>query len=64
MTDPARIGVQETRARMRSPHPPLLVCGYEDDQKFRKFRLEGAIAFSEFQAGLSSRSKEDEIIFY
>ena len=42
----------------------LLVCGYEEDAKFKQMQLEGAISFNEFQARLPSLSKGQEIIFY
>ncbi len=64
MPNPARISVQEAWAQMLSPAPPLLVCAYEDDAKFRMFRLEGAVPFSEFQAKLPSLGKNRSIIFY
>ena len=64
MNPPVRISVQDARAKMLAANPPLLVCGYEEDQKFRLFRLEGAIPFSEFQSKLPSLSKDREIIFY
>ena len=46
MIEAVRIDVQEARAKMISPNAPLLVCGYEDDKKFKMFNLEGAIPFS------------------
>jgi hypothetical protein len=42
----------------------LLVCGYEEDAKFKEMQLEGAISFNEFQAKLPSLSKDQEIVFY
>ncbi len=42
----------------------LLVCGYEDEDKFRAMRLEMAVSFSEFQKMLPSLPKDREIIFY
>ena len=42
----------------------ILVCGYEEEEKFRALRLEGAISFAGFQAMLPSLPKESEIIFY
>ncbi len=62
--EPVRIDVQDARARMGSADPPLLVLAYEDDRKFRLFRLEGAIPFSELRARLGSLPPDREIIFY
>ena len=42
----------------------LLVCAYEDDEKFRKLQLSGAISLKAFEAGLSAMPKGREIIFY
>lgn len=64
MAEAVRIGVQEARAKILSPNPPLLVCGYEDDKKFKMFNLEGAIPFSEFARRLPTLAKEQGIIFY
>ncbi len=64
MQDPVRISVEEARAKMLSPNPPVLVIAYEDDKKFRMFGLEGAIPFSQFQAQLPGLAKDREIIFY
>jgi hypothetical protein len=42
----------------------LLVCAYEDEAKFKKMHLQGAISFNEFQSKLSSLSKDQEVVFY
>jgi len=42
----------------------MLVCAYDDDQKFRENRLAGAIPLSEFQHRAHSLPKDQEIIFY
>lgn len=42
----------------------LLVCGYEDDAKCRKARLEGSIPFARFASMTSTLPKDKEIIFY
>jgi hypothetical protein len=42
----------------------LLVCAYEDDAKFRRMQLEGAISFDEFKFKLPSLPKDQEIVFY
>jgi hypothetical protein len=40
------------------------VCGYEDDAKCRKGRLEGAIPFARFASVAQTLPKNKEIIFY
>jgi hypothetical protein len=42
----------------------ILVCAYEEEEKFKKMHLEGAISLKEFKTRISSLSKEQEIIFY
>ena len=42
----------------------LLVCAYDDDEKFKAVRLEGAISLSEFKSKTGELKKDQEIIFY
>jgi hypothetical protein len=42
----------------------LLVCAYENDAKFKKMQLQGAISLSEFRSKLPSLSKDQEVVFY
>jgi prephenate dehydrogenase len=42
----------------------VLVCGYEDDAKCRKERLEGSIPYARLEAMASTLPKDKEIIFY
>ena len=42
----------------------LLVCAYDDDAKFKKFKLEGAIALSDFKMRLSDLRKDMQVVFY
>jgi hypothetical protein len=42
----------------------MLVCGYNDEEKFKTMQLEGAISFKEFESRLPELSKDQEIIFY
>jgi rhodanese-related sulfurtransferase len=63
MIDPKRITPTETKEKMSSEEA-LLVCAYDDTQKFEKVHLQGAIPLSEFKSSLPSLSKDKEIIFY
>jgi rhodanese-related sulfurtransferase len=63
MSEPIRISPEDTRKRVLSGSA-LLVCAYEDNEKFRKMRLEGAISFDEFKNKVASLPKDREIIFY
>ena len=63
MAEPFRIPPEEVRSKVTSG-TALLVCGYDDDDKFRANYLEGAISFADFKSKLPSLSKDQEIVFY
>jgi hypothetical protein len=63
MTEPERIGPKEVYEKLKAG-AAILVCAYEDDKKFKTFRLEGATSFNEFRSKLPSLSKDQKIIFY
>jgi hypothetical protein len=63
MTEPVRISPEVARKKVLF-HEAILVCAYEDEEKFRKMHLEGAISLNEFKNRASSLSKEQEIVFY
>jgi len=63
MMEPKRITPEKVYAKVKSGRT-LLVCAYEDDAKFKKMQLEGAVSFSEFRSKLPSLSKNQEIVFY
>jgi len=63
MTEPKRITPEEVYQKLRSGGA-ILVCAYEDEAKFRRMQLEGAISFNEFKSKLPSLSKDQEIVFY
>lgn len=63
MAEAARIAPEEAYARVKSG-ATLLVCAYNDDEAFKKNRLEGAISYGEFSSRVPGLSKDREIIFY
>ena len=63
MTEPNRISPREVRDKVQAGSA-LLVCAYDDEEKFRNNHLEGAISFSEFKSRLPSLTNTQEIIFY
>jgi hypothetical protein len=63
MVEPKRIPVQEAYQKVKTGKA-LLVCGYEDEAKFRMTCLEGALSWKEFEARLPKIPKDQEIIFY
>jgi len=63
MSEPNRVTAEEVYDKLKSGKV-LLVCAYEDEEKFRKLQLEGAISFNAFKSKLPSLSKDQEIVFY
>lgn len=63
MAEPTRISPQEVRDKVLAG-TALLVCAYDDEDKFKNNNLEGAISFSDFMSRLPSLSKAQEIVFY
>jgi rhodanese-related sulfurtransferase len=63
MSEPIRISAQEARQRVTAGRA-LLVCAYDDPDKFQNNHLEGALSLSQLQSKAPSLSKEQEIIFY
>lgn len=58
-----KISPQEARQEVQSGKA-LLVCAYEDEERYKKVRLEGAISLKEFRNKEQDLSKDQEIIFY
>jgi hypothetical protein len=63
MTEPKRITPEKVHQKLETGKV-LLVCAYEDEEKFKKLQLEGAISFNTFKSKLPSLSKDQEIVFY
>jgi hypothetical protein len=63
MPEPIRISVEEAREKV-SAGSALLVCAYDDKEKFKKNHLQGALSLGEFKAKLPSLNKDQEIIFF
>ena len=63
MAEPVRVSPQEIYQNVKDGNI-LLVCGYEDDAKFKMMYLEGAISFSDFKARLTSLPRDQDIVFY
>ena len=63
MAEPMRVSPEEVYRKLKLGEV-ILVCAYEDEAKFKKVRLQGAISFSEFKSKRPSLSKDQEIVFY
>jgi hypothetical protein len=58
-----RVSPQEAHEKVKAGQA-LLVCAYESDARFEKYRLEGAISFNEFKASFPALPYDQEVIFY
>jgi rhodanese-related sulfurtransferase len=63
MTDVPRITPQEAHEKVKAGKA-LLVCAYEEPEKFQALQLEGAISIREFRSRRASLPSDQEIIFY
>ena len=63
MAEPGRISAEEAYKKLKAG-TAIIVCAYEDDNKFKTFHLEGALSFNEFKSKLPSLSKDQEMAFY
>ncbi len=63
MAEVERVSVQAAREKVRS-NAALLVCAYDDEQKFNKMKLEGAISLASLESRASTLPKDKELIFY
>jgi hypothetical protein len=63
MSEPIRISAQEARQKVITGQA-LMVCAYDDADKFRTNHLEGALSFSELRLRLPRLTKNQEMIFY
>jgi hypothetical protein len=63
MAEPVRITPENVWPRMQSG-ALILVCAYDDEDKFTQMRLEGALSLSEFETKFPALQKSEEIVFY
>jgi hypothetical protein len=63
MIEPKRITPEEVHQKLIMGKA-LLVCAYEDEAKFKRMQLQGAISLNEFKSRLPSLMKDHEIVFY
>ncbi len=59
-----RIDPVEAHRRLESDTGAMLVCAYDEPEKFYKYHLQGAISLAEFESELDSAPLDKEIIFY
>ena len=63
MSEVSRLSAEQVRKGVTAG-TTMLVCAYDDDAKFEKFKLEGAIPLSDFTAKVHEYQKDMQIVFY
>ncbi len=63
MHTPRRVTPEEIYPKVQSGEA-LLVCAYDDEDKFRRLQLAGAISLEEFKSHLPTLAQDREIVFY
>lgn len=63
MANVNRVSAKDIREEVQSGSA-LLVCAYDDDNKFQRNNLEGAIPLSEFKVRVLDLRKDKKIVFY
>jgi hypothetical protein len=58
-----RATVDEVRDKLKDDSA-LLICAYDEDEKFKQNHLEGALSMKEFKAIESTLPRDREIVFY
>jgi hypothetical protein len=59
-----RISVRDVQQKLGRHDGALLVCAYDDDQKWRDAGVTGSIALSQLRSRLNTLPNTQEIIFY
>jgi hypothetical protein len=63
MNEVTRVTPEEIYPRLRSGEA-LLVCAYDDEAKFQRHQLEGAISLEAFKSLRPTLAHDWEIVFY
>ncbi len=63
MTEPKRISAEEAHKKVISGEA-ILVCAYDDGEKFRNIHLQNAISLRELKTRIPALSRGQEVISY
>ena len=63
MNEVPRVTPEEIYPKLRSGEA-LLVCAYDDEAKFNRLRLKGAISLEAFKSLRPTLPQDREIVFY
>jgi rhodanese-related sulfurtransferase len=59
-----RINSKQAHQHLESDPKTMLVCAYDDEEKFEQNHLKGAISLEDFKWQAESLPRDQEIIFY
>jgi 3-mercaptopyruvate sulfurtransferase SseA len=59
-----RISAETAHKHLESDPDAMLVCAYDDNEKFEQNHLQGAFSLDKFESQTDSLRKDREIIFY
>ncbi len=60
---PERVSANNVRESVENKSS-MLVCAYDDDDKFKAMHLAGAISLNDFKSKADSLEKDQEVFFY
>ncbi len=61
--EPERVSANNVRKNVENKSS-MLVCAYDDDDKFKSVHLAGAISLNDFKSKADSMGKDQEVFFY
>jgi CBS domain-containing protein/rhodanese-related sulfurtransferase len=64
MRNPDRLKPEELRQKLDAGASTLLVCAYDEEDKARAFRLDGAITLQELEHKKETFGQDQELVFY
>jgi hypothetical protein len=61
--EPERVSANDVREKVEN-NVSMLVCAYDDDDKFKGVHLDGAISLNDFKSKTDTMGKDQEVFFY
>ncbi len=61
--EPERVSANVVKEKVEN-NSSMLVCAYDDDEKFKNVHLAGAISLNDFKSKANSMDKDQEVFFY
>jgi rhodanese-related sulfurtransferase len=61
---PRMISPECAHELLKTDPAAILVCGYEEEEEFRRHDLEGALSLAEFRRRIETFPKDESVVFY